>query len=439
MCGIAFDSWGTIGADWLARGIRHRGPDEVSVQTFRDLGCLVHLRLSLVGVTSPSAKQPHISNRSETVFNGEVFDYEFLAPRNGKGEISLLSEIEVLSDMVDNDRDLTQLNAYYALLSVRKSEKRVVLARDLFGVCPLFYGLHAGRFMVCSERQPLCSFMPSRKVHEVPAGSTLIFDLKKKNAPKLVSHVEVKPQTSLSIDELSPRVIMDTLQRAVLRTYRHSDGPVGLALSDGLDSRLILNALPVDASLYTFSMTGAVSEELKQRVLGTGHQGQWHIVTPTSLELTQALLSYRKHLGPILGNMNVIAARAFVRHWCIARVANEKVLLCGEGADELFCGYPPHVKHELVPMELARKRLSMLRSMSNMVLYRANVAGLLHSKEYRVPYLDRELTSLVLNSRPQANKQQLRACLPTFNSPKYTEEDKLLTDYVRATLKLMES
>lgn len=419
MCGLVYDSTGHHAAA-LMQHVAHRGPDQQRLEELPgNMGWVGHTRLSLVDAQVEDAQQPRTSARSITLFNGELF---------GFNELHSGTEIALLQEMLDQDQDALQLNGYYAAISIRPSEHQVVLVRDLFGVMPLFYVHTAELLIVCSEQRAL-KLLNCGLVRQVLPGSRIVFELRQSRWVRKSSK-RTHPLTSFGGNVRTP-VLRALLQEAVGQCYMHADVPPALALSDGYDSRVLLACLRSMGSLptcYTVTPGGEVSSELIRYM--DGYLGVWHRITPTDADVREALQAYRTRLQDLLGE-NPIARRAFVRQWLVARNAKERIILCGEGADEVFCGYPPHAKVQ--GPELGRKRLGMLRSMSIMTLYRANLAGMLNSVEYRVPYLDRTLTSYVLSCMPMSGKQDLRL-LYNWDIPKYTKADHALDAQINHNL-----
>jgi asparagine synthetase B (glutamine-hydrolysing) len=113
---------------------------------------------------------------------------------------------------------------------------------------------------------------------------------------------------------------------------------------------------------------------------------------------------------------NPIRDFAFQRHATVAKHSPTKVILCGEGADELGLGYPVN-KALTGPVERYLKKVSLLKSQASMTLDRVNMAGMMYSKEYRVPFLDLEF-SLACLGHDQTNKELFRKFAHTLGVPK---------------------
>ncbi len=419
MCGLAFSSSATCIA-YLDAAIKHRGPDSTALHA-SPVGTLVHHRLSIVGVNDDRASQPCLTQDGNLVvaFNGELFD----APA-----LYLDSEVRSLAEHLRKGRRVSELNGYCAAISIEPSQRLVSLHRDLAGVSPLFYALHDGHLSVCSEHAPLASL--GLRVRRVLPGEALSFRRDKKSFKLVHQHKTSYPNLPIG-PKSSAEATRAVVRNAILRVTLHSDVPMCVALSDGFDSRALLQVLREAGHTPTcYTVTdpnGWTPTALREYM--SDYPGAWQLIPATDGALQEAHAAYTKHLRPLLGD-NVIAQRAFARHWLVACNAKEKVILCGEGADELYCGYPSHARAltQLGIVGLARKRLSTLRSMDVMVLYRANLAGMLHSKEVRVPFLDQRLVAHALAHRPALGKGDLRAAFPEFEYiPKYTELDAVLT------------
>lgn len=405
MCGIALSSDPEETKAMLNR-IKHRGPDGSGIVTA--LGyTLGHVRLAIVGVDDPEAVQPYVRGDSITAFNGEIFNCQDLLPG---------SEVQLLSYLIRKGEDLGMLiNGYYAAVLVDISRQEIVLVRDLFGVMPLYYKLQHGKLSVASERK---AWTDSSGIKPVPPNSVLKFNLRtKKMSRKSMSYpFFLRPSTSNLTEEFL---------NAVKRTASHSEVGFSLALSGGLDSSLILMAL-VKLNLVPKEILTTVSQtqdtsEVDRACSLIRHLGLGSIHRVIPLETTDISL--------LDSPPNPIRDFAFQRHCTIAKHCKTKVLLCGEGADELDLGYP--VKDIYLPYKRFLKRISLLKSQASMTLDRVNLAGMLFSKEYRVPFLDIPFVQAMLTSA-KPGKSMLRLLGQQLGLPpeiayceKYSQEEFL--------------
>jgi hypothetical protein len=106
-----------------------------------------------------------------------------------------------------------------------------------------------------------------------------------------------------------------------------------------------------------------------------------------------------------------------IRNFYTAKHAPGTVILCGEGADEIGCGYPPHLARTGIDLEW--KSLSTLRSMPAINLDRVNKGGMAHTREFRTPFLDRALVLYVVGCQKQPGKRYFRQLAMSYGVPRF--------------------
>lgn len=423
----------------MSRKIRHRGPDWSGVYTGGN-AILSHERLAIVDPLS--GKQPLVSD-DETIIlavNGEIYNQKeirarFLNSYNFKTQsdceviIPLYkSAIENFDESVSANSDfkkrisdfIENLSGIFAFALYDSKRDLYLIARDEIGVIPLYQGWDSnGRYYVASELKALEGHCVS--VEEFPNGS---FYLGGKGAQKfLTSNGGGKPirwysrswekfenvkDNKSSVNEL--RAALETSVKKQLM----SDVPYGVLLSGGLDSSIIAAITKKFAAkriesgdtqaawwptLHSFAIGLEGSPDLAAAkkaadFLGTVH----HEVHFTVQEALDALPDVIYHLE----TYDITTVRASTPMYLLARVIKSmgiKMVLSGEGSDELFGGYlyfhkAPNAQefHE----ELVRK-------MSKLHLYdclRANKSLMAWGVEGRVPFLDKEFIDVAMNINP---------------------------------------
>lgn len=404
MCGIVLAHTQERAQEMLDK-IKHRGPDKLTVMKSGSL-YMGHARLAIVDTNSAGAEQPlQVTDQYTVAFNGEVFNYKDLDASK--------TEIQLLAELMNERHDLAQLlNGYYAVVFHDISRNQVVLCRDYYGVMPLYYT--EAPFEVASERKAL-----NGHSKRVPRNSQLTYDLK-------TQRVKVRPYSQLfrmSGNTLS----LDKLWLDAVRTVAtHTDCGFSVALSGGLDSALVLAALKYlelePTCIITTKVQGKDDAEVK-RACEIVNQFKWsrlHYVVDTYVDPNVRYAIESPH--------NPIRDFAFMRHATVASNSPTKVLLCGEGADELGLGYPLNRAYSR-SLDEYFKKVSLLKSQESMTLDRVNLAGMLHSKEYRVPFLDMDF-SLSALTYEQRNKDMFRHLARVLDVPssiihaaKYSNEE----------------
>lgn len=410
MCGVFFTRDETR-VELLLASLKHRGPDGQSVSkrvVSKRSHYIGHTRLSIVDLETGG--QPFLDKERITAFNGEIFNYRDL----GQGpEVSVLAERFGV-------RGLSGLSGYFAGVQLDSSREQLLMARDPLGVMPLYY---------CKTTKEVCS-EPDKLLRPkaLPPGHLGVLNLKTDRL-KIVPFYHQHSRTS----QFKKSVAAELWLQAVHRVASHSEVGFSLALSGGLDSGLLAIALKElgltpDACFTAYLNKESVelrrAEDLASK-LGFPHraldlrEADWGLVKE----------HYKKTYNASRNLRNPIKLRGFFRQYAVAQSAKSKVLLCGEGADEIDCGYPSH----RVARDLVKKRLSVFNSQPFMTLDRVNQAGMAFSKEYRVPYLDLEFASYMMSVNPKPGKLHLRELAAHFGihsqQEKYSDEDSRLVPF----------
>ncbi len=370
MCGIAglILSSGAAPPDpatltTLIEALRHRGPDG-NGQTVVGRVALLHNRLSIIDLVT--GDQPLFAANAALVANGEVYNYRELRAAMPGVAFATNSDCEPplhvwLRDGPDYAR---QLRGMYAIAIHERAQRSVTLTRDAFGIKPLYIAQVAGGLAFASEPQALLeSGLVPRRVRatareellqlQFTTGADTIFEGIQRLLPgetltctdgaildrRRVSAIPEGPPETITEDAALQR-----LDRALMESvdlHQRSDVPYGMFLSGGIDSSTLitlmsrLNTEPVMAFTAGFDVAEAADErELAAtvaRAVGARHE---------SIEITEAMVW--DHLPEIVAAMDDPAADyAIIPTWFLARRARQdvKVVLSGEGGDEIFAGY----------------------------------------------------------------------------------------------------
>lgn len=435
MCGLVFTTRGAVRFNQLLAAVKHRGPDASTVAVinprgnpdrayYRRGGFLGHTRLAIVGLSEVNAEQPLISADSATAFNGEIFNYQ---------DLSDLTEVGLLNELFQTRKQVTRLlNGYYGVIHIDYARNELTLARDPVGVIPLYYSrgtadgtgpeVKGPQFEVCSERRHLTG-----KVVEVQPGETLRFSME---TWRLKSKFVFDPWM-LDIHTFSHFRGERLFEDAVRRVAEHTDVGFDLALSGGLDSTMLLHMLNrvrhLPKKAYTVSFLPYEDDEVgNARMNANRFKVPWELIRVTAADVAAEAERVVEHLEtPIY---NPIKVAGFLRHYFIAKHAKSKVILCGEGADELDAGYPSHMRRGSSYAQLAMTKLSIFRSQSAMTLDRVNKSGMAWGKEYRVPYLDLDFARYMLSVFSLPGKQNLKRIadlnfVNQYNAKKYSSQE----------------
>ncbi len=387
MCGIA-GVWNGKKIDLtreMMRRLVHRGPDAEGVFE-NGVGVLGHKRLSIMDPTG--GDQPICDDRKSKaiVGNGEIYNFPKLKPELEKQHrFRTCSDTESALHLYENHGSecAKRLDGMFAF--VIADGDKLFAARDAIGIKPLYFGKHDGSLVFASELKALAGL--AEDVQEFPAGSWYHSD----HGFHRFYEVPDVPLVERTVEEHCT-VLRDALERAVEKRLM-SDVPVGAFLSGGLDSSLITAIMSKHIDdLHTFSVGIEGSGDLAAaRVvadyLGTNH----HEYVFTADEVMEKLPEIIFHLESFDRDL----VRSAVPCYFTSRLAAEhlKVILTGEGADELFGGYT-YYKDINCEQTLHNELRRSIAAMHNVNLQRVDRLTMAHSLEGRVPFLDTEMIEL---------------------------------------------
>lgn len=393
MCGIA-GIWGDIEQAHVKNMIetqQHRGPDGHGVFVHGDRGVLGHTRLSIMD--PENGLQPvHNEDRSATlVANGMIYNHPQLRRQLGdKHVFSSHSDSETILHLYE-DYGLGTPRLLDGMFAFAISAgNRLMLARDRIGIKPLYYGRRQGEngsesLYFASELKALTPL--AEDVREFPPGT--LYD----SESGFHTYYRVPERAPLELDLANHvRRVRETVEAAVKKRLL-SDVPLGAFLSGGLDSSIIAAVAKLHMpELHTFSVgiEGSRDLEAARRVarhIGTIH----HEYVYTASEVLASLPEIIYHLESFDQDL----VRSAIPTWFCARMASErvKVILTGEGADELFAGYAYHKKIKDKAALHSELRRSVTR-LHNINLQRVDRMTMRHAIEARVPFLDTDVIAM---------------------------------------------
>ena len=396
----------------MSKKIRHRGPDWSGIYC-GEKAILSHERLSIVDVAS--GKQPLFSKDGNQILavNGEIYNHQEIRERYaGKYDFQTKSDCEVILALYRDKGPafLEDLSGIFAFCLYDKEKDIFMVGRDHVGIIPLYMGWDKqGNFYVASELKSLegyCNiiqeFLPGHYLYS-PDG-----EVKKWYVRDWMEYDNVKDNTT-SIDELRT-ALEDAVRRQLM-----SDVPYGVLLSGGLDSSIISAVAKKFASkrvedgsmqdawwpqLHSFAVGLDGSPDLiaARKVadyIGSVHH-EIHFTIEEGLDAVSDVIYH-------LETYDVTTVRASTPMYLMARVIKSmgvKMVLSGEGADEIFGGYlyfhkAPNAKefHE-----------ETVRKLDKLHLYdclRANKSLAAWGVEGRVPFLDKEFMDVAMRLNPK--------------------------------------
>lgn len=367
MCGLIFERFatsadresGAVRMHFALQRLRHRGPDAQQAH-LTGHAMLGHVRLSVIDLTASRQPMSSPDKRYWLVFNGEIYNYhELRRELAGRWCFRTQGDTEVLLAglVLFGTRFIPRLDGMWAFVLWDDVEQKALLCRDRVGKKPLYYVTQPGGIRCASELPALRSLcdqpwaedpdatadyfrygfcMPGHTawstIHEVLPGHWMIWQ------PTAPMQVNAYWSLSLSTDPVDDDTLRDRFVQAV-RKRLIADVEIGAFLSGGIDSSLVCaTALPASGRLRTYTI-GFPDESYDERRaaarvaewLGTTHRSR-EIDEWEAGQLQNLLIG---HFGQAFADASLLATSE------VSRLAAEdvKVVLSGDGSDELFGGY----------------------------------------------------------------------------------------------------
>ena len=347
----------------LIDSLHHRGPDGTGHAVVGRVA-LVHNRLSIIDLVT--GDQPLFAGAATLVANGEIYNYRELRAAMPDVHFATNSDCEPplhlwLRDGADYAQ---QLRGMFAIAIHERAQRTVTLTRDSFGIKPLYIAQVEGGLAFASEPRALLEAgLVQRKIRsaareellqlQFTTGASTIFEGIQRVLPgetltcadghimdrrRITALPAGGPET---IDEDAALKRLDRALEESVDLHQRSDVPYGMFLSGGIDSATVLTLMarlnkdPVLAFTAGFDAPGAADERghaaTVAKAVGAHHE---------SIEVTEAMVW--QHLPEIVACMDdPVADYAIIPTWFLARRARQdvKVVLSGEGGDEIFGGY----------------------------------------------------------------------------------------------------
>ena len=396
----------------MSKKLRHRGPDWSGVYQGKD-AILSHERLSIVDPLS--GKQPLYSKDGSLVLaaNGEIYNHMEIRERyKDSYEFTTKSDCEVILALYrDKGPDfLEDLNGIFAFALYDMEKDVYLIGRDHMGIIPLYQGWDVeGHYYVASEMKAIEGICPA--LSEFPPGS---YYYSSEKEVKKWYHREWTEFDNVKDNGGTPEDVKKALDAAVERQLM-SDVPYGVLLSGGLDSSVISAIVAKYAAervesgntekawwprLHSFAVglegsPDLIAAKVVADKLGTVHH-EVHFTIQEALDAVEDVIYH-------LETYDITTVRAATPMYLLARVIKSmgiKMVLSGEGSDELFGGYlyfhkAPNAKafHE-----------ETVRKLSKLHLYdclRANKALAAWGVEGRVPFLDKKFIDVAMRLNPE--------------------------------------
>jgi asparagine synthase (glutamine-hydrolysing) len=393
-----------------ARLMNHRGTkDKFTITNSKIL--FYHNRLSINDL-STDATQPLLNNLIKIVVNGEIYNYlelyqevrlklpsyEFISNSD--------SEIIIPLYLLYGSSFIKKLKGMFSFVLYDMDKNIVLAARDPFGITSLYYAIDKNRILFSSELKSLVKL--SKNIKVFPPGQLFInntfFSFYK---TEWLINVQNNP-VKLPDDNLNYSILKKNLIKSVKSHIKLSDQPIGFLLSGGLDSSLVVSIAHylkekcyINNEIKTFTIGLEGGNDIKYaeevaNILQTNHTTYNFTFNEVIEELSNIIY--------FIETYDITTVRASICNYLlinkIKKDTDIKVLLSGEGSDELFGGYLYFHKcpsDEEMQLELTDKLLQLHKY----DCLRSHKSGLANTIEVRVPFLDIDFVNYVMNIPPK--------------------------------------
>lgn len=336
--------------------IRHRGPDQEGLLIKKDL-YLFHSRLSILDPQNKKAQQPMISpcQKWVIVYNGEIYNYQKLA-QQFKIELQTSCDTELLLKLYIKIKEnmLNHLEGMFAFVIVNLETGTFFIARDRLGIKPLFFFKNESLFICASEIAPLLEIGPPQKICEIGLRQykllrttfgthTLYNNIHSFLPGHYMKKEKISPYWKIDFscnnDNISEKKVGELIDSSIKKRLL-SDKKVGTFLSGGLDSSLVsykVNDFLKEERIHTFTIGFKNNNEfdyaqiVQEKINSIHHE---HEETEKDY-LKKLHYMIQKRCLPLSVPNEVLIYQMSLD----AKKNDIHVLLSGEGADELFCGY----------------------------------------------------------------------------------------------------
>lgn len=399
----------------------HRGPDGRGVKVFDTHG-LAHVRLSIIDLEAGAQPMKSACEKYHLTFNGEIYNYQELRDDlKSKGEtFSTNSDTEVILTgyKVYKEDIVRKLRGMFSFAIVDFERQEYFIARDHFGIKPLFYYFKGNRFLFSSELKPISSRVENLKGNKralqlylkhkyVPAPFTIfkdIYKLEKGHYLKVSFEGQIKEKKSFyQVDfseqrKMSKNEALEEFQSKFLdsvKVHTYSDVPFGVFLSGGVDSSLVsiylAKVLNKQIPAFNIGFTDESVDESEYAKRLAGEHGL-ELISTTLGDYSHSEYSrfIKNHFSEPYSDTSCIPTNQ------VSKLAREHVpmVLGGDGADEAFGGYNSYLW--FLSKTPGHKLAELKRAKSYSKMFKINLAERLNKARGRKSYDSLEIWNSIM-------------------------------------------
>jgi asparagine synthase (glutamine-hydrolysing) len=387
--------------------IKERGPDKT---TLINVGKYVigHHRLSIVNIDSGA--QPIVIKSDNKIYtlvcNGEIYNYKDLVTR------PINSDCEVIIDMyIKNKLHLLDGDFAFVLHILDGKEETIITGRDLVGLKPLYLGYNkTGKLVGVSSEMKVLEAIEKKIIIKAHPIATIMNHTAEKNIDLNIKQELIKDDISDIIKEICKR-----LYAAVKKRIVHSERPLCILCSGGIDS-VIISTIAIDIintncepSKKKLELINLSYDESSYDLLYANNfyslvKSKYPWVKYTKVIIDKEELLSIKSIKEIINTLetsdpNTIRAALPMNYLAkyIKEKTRYKIVLSGEGADELFMGYNYFSQTDINSDNAAKESRRLVNNLHSFDILRAERVFSSNGVELRVPFLDKDFVNYVLN------------------------------------------
>ena len=347
-----------------------RGPDDFNEKKINENLYFFHNRLSIIDVED--AKQPMEDDNGVLTFNGEIYNYQSLKYPNTKYLYKSDTEVLLKGFAKENIEFLKKTNSMFGFGFYSKKDNIITLSRDRIGIKQIYYINNDEVFAFASTIKPLVIFSNKKlnvkalgeyylnrafkapntifeDIKEINSGSILTFDTNNKKIDKITKWWERDNLKNLLINENEVIEELDKLLHSSIKDRLVSDVPVGAFLSGGVDSSLITAiASQYNPKLEAFTVSmkdKRYDESTYAKAITDRYNIKYHQIELDGREFIDEIDNWIDMQDDIVANPSSLMLYKIAS---LARNNGYKVMLAGEGADELFAGYGSYKRFDIL-------------------------------------------------------------------------------------------
>ena len=389
MCGIAVVEGKYLHGDMerMLQTIKHRGPDDTGTYINGNIA-IGQVRLSIIDVKG--GHQP-IFNEDRTkciVFNGEIYNYKDLKSKlKQKHVFSTRTDTEIILHLYEEEGPecIRKLDGMFTFAIYDNGS--LFIGRDRLGIKPLYYGTKKETKYFASEIKALLDY---EKISVFPPG---YYYTSKEGFKK---YYELPEKVSVGSDIKVITAMVERLLEKAVQKRLMSDVPLGVFLSGGVDSSIIAAIMKRNVTdLNSFTVGMKDSDDLYySKLVADNLKTKHNELVYTKEDMLKVLPKVIYHLE----SFDAPLVRSAIPSYFLAKLAGKqvKVVLTGEGADELFSGYK-YLREIGTKKDLYKELYRITGDLHLTNLQRVDRMTMVHSVEGRVPFLDSEFLSYVIS------------------------------------------